>query len=458
MTFSDPQHSTYERRFQFIREIAQGGFGTVFLVRLLQPDGFTRVVAVKLLHPEWCENDEVASRMRDEARLLGLLRHRNIVQVIDLTKIDGRVAVVMEYVEAVDVKALLSQIGEPVPLGVALDLIAQAASALDVAYNKAPLEGDRPLRVVHRDIKPSNLMLDAEGVVKVLDFGVARADFAEREAETRGMTFGSYDYMPSERRFMEAGGETSDVYSLGAVLFELVMGARLGKGLLDERKHAQWVARRVDELHSSLQAKGPDLEELCQVLTAMLAFHPEDRPRPAEIATTLRRLSRRVGGLSIEDWASRSVPPVLQAARAREPDHLEHPLIGKTVLEDRVLQTGSDEALWKPSPIPKRVRDAAPSRPPVAGTVTPAPLRKRPTSTTPGQSAPLRAHTAPQEGSVAGWGSMHQTNPASVPRVVSRRPSMFSRVALAVLWALAIVVSGFGLMAVALAIFARLAS
>ena len=90
------------RRFHFIRQVATGGFGTVHLCKVMHADGFSRIVAVKLLNAQWSENQEVTSRIRDEARLLGLLRHRNIVDVIDLTSIDGRTAVVMEYLEAVD--------------------------------------------------------------------------------------------------------------------------------------------------------------------------------------------------------------------------------------------------------------------------------------------------------------------------------------------------------------------
>lgn len=95
----------HARRFHFLREIASGGFGSVFLTKVMHADGFSRLVAVKVLKSQWSDNEEVARRMRDEARLLGLLRHRNIVEVMDMTSIDGRAAVVMEYLEAVDFAA-----------------------------------------------------------------------------------------------------------------------------------------------------------------------------------------------------------------------------------------------------------------------------------------------------------------------------------------------------------------
>ena len=95
------------RRFHFLRELGTGGFGSVFLAKVEHADGFSRLVAVKLLKNQWIDSKEIASRMRDEARLLGLLRHRNIVDVLDLTSIGGRVAVIMEYLEGADLRCVL---------------------------------------------------------------------------------------------------------------------------------------------------------------------------------------------------------------------------------------------------------------------------------------------------------------------------------------------------------------
>jgi serine/threonine-protein kinase len=430
---------TPQRSFHVLREIASGGFGSVFLARLVQTDGFSRIVAIKLLHPQWSENVEVASRMRDEARLLGLLRHKNIVDVLDLTHIDNRVAVVMEYLEAVDVKAIgqyLDRKGERMPLTASMQIIAQAASALDAAYNKAPYQGEKPLRVVHRDIKPSNLMLDAQGTVKVLDFGVARADFDAREAETKGMAFGSFDYMPSERRFMESGGETSDVYSLGAVLYEIVAGAKIGKGRLKPAAHAQWVKEQVGGLRAQLSGPAGPLDEFAELLTSMLAFSADDRPRPADVVSSLRRLAREVRDGSLEEWAEDHVPAMLTAHRAQQDRKAAHPLVGKNLAESRVIEelipraeapeapAGSTpppapaertppqppmmgaatpsqppapsvaaNTQWVNSDIPKRVRDAAPARPPITGTVTPAPLRRKSTPDRPPPIQPVPSGT-----------------------------------------------------------------
>ncbi|HNC97343.1 MAG TPA: serine/threonine-protein kinase, partial [Myxococcota bacterium] len=204
----------------------------MYLAKIMHADGFSRLAAVKLLHQRWSANQEIAQRMRDEARLLGWLRHRNIVDVMDLTTIGGRVAVIMEYLEAVDLKTVIQKHvdeGRWLPPRAALEITAFVASALDAAYNRPPYQGEKPLRVIHRDIKPSNVMVDESGTVKVLDFGVARADFDMRESHTQELPFGSVDYMPPERLFFEPETPFSDTYSLGATLYEMIALEKLGK-------------------------------------------------------------------------------------------------------------------------------------------------------------------------------------------------------------------------------------
>ena len=198
-------HGESARKFEFIREIASGGFGRVYLAKVIHRDGFARLVAIKILHKKWTQNDEIASRMRDEARLLGWLRHKNIVDVMDLTSIDGRCAVIMEYLEAVDLSTIIAasvHSERRLPLRVTLESVAAVASALDAAYNRPPYAAEKPLRVIHRDIKPSNVMIDDQGMVKVLDFGVARAEFDHRESKTKDLAFGSMEYMSPERLFL----------------------------------------------------------------------------------------------------------------------------------------------------------------------------------------------------------------------------------------------------------------
>jgi serine/threonine protein kinase len=326
------------RRFEFLREIASGGFGRVYLAKVVHPDGFARVAAVKVMHPKWSENEEISSRMRDEARLLGWLRHKNIVEVFDLTRIEGRVAVIMEYLEAVDLKVVIQSLretGQQIPVRAALEIAACVASALDAAYNRPPHPGEKPLRVIHRDIKPSNVMVDASGTAKVLDFGVARADFDSREAVTQAMAFGSSEYMPPERIFMEPDAETSDVYSLGVTLYEVLALQRFGKVRIQEDEAKQ----QFDEAWAALLGGRPDIGEplasrLYEVLRRMMAFDAEERLKPAQAVVELRALARSFPDADLPDWAERYLPPVVQAFHQRPPSGSADSMFGRTVSED----------------------------------------------------------------------------------------------------------------------------
>ena len=154
--------STGRRKFRIIKEIAEGGFGKVYLAEQISADGFSRIVAVKLLHAKWSSHDEVVMRTRDEARLLGLIRHQHIVKVEDLTSIDGKCAIVMEYLEGCDLKWMMTWLkeqGHVFPRASLFEIVLSSASALDAAYNGLPLQGGEPLQVIHRDIKPSNIFV-----------------------------------------------------------------------------------------------------------------------------------------------------------------------------------------------------------------------------------------------------------------------------------------------------------
>jgi len=323
------------RRFHFIRQVATGGFGTVYLCKVMHADGFSRVVAVKILNAQWSDNEDVTCRMRDEARLLGMLRHRHILEVLDLTSIDGRTAVVMEYLEAVDLRFLsasLREAGRTMPVRVALEIVSQVASALDAAYNRPPMTGDKPLRVIHRDIKPSNIMLDAHGVSKVLDFGVAQSEIETREANTQELQFGSVEYMAPERLFFEPETPASDVYSLAATLFELLAQERLGKARGRPDRHAAHLADRLSFMRSKISAPGTVATELELLLRESLDFEFEKRPTAAVFQQRAKALARVADSEDLASWAEIELPPIVEVAQSRPQE--ASPLSNSVLTED----------------------------------------------------------------------------------------------------------------------------
>ena len=232
--------------------------------------------------------DEIVQRARDEARMLGRLRHRNIVRVEDLTVLQGHCAVVMEYLEGVDCKSLINYFEDgsngDMPLQSMFEVIGNVASALDAAYNHVPLQGGEAMQLVHRDIKPSNVMVTLGGDVKLLDFGTARANFEEREAKTQQLAFGSQAYMAPERFLGDEDTPATDVYSLGVTLYELSTGQLpFSEGDIGEqhRNAAPPDATR-------LVADYPPA--LAQLIQRMMAKTPEDRP--ASAATVAEALTR----------------------------------------------------------------------------------------------------------------------------------------------------------------------
>lgn len=311
------------RRFNLLRELGSGAFGTVYLAEMESLGGFRKEVAIKLLNPELSSFSEASQRLRDEARLLGRLRHRNIVQVDDLVRLDGRWAVVMEHIDGYDLEVLqeaLPALQEVLPVVAAVEIAQAVAGALDAAYSTTTSDG-KELQVVHRDIKPSNIRITPEGDTKVLDFGIARADFQEREARTGRVRYGSVGYMSPERLLGEPEVAAGDVFAVGCVLYELVVGVPLGRVELAPKEHARQVdeacARLLEKLlehtaaEPSASAQAPT--GLSDILRSCLAYKPEDRPTSREISEACRQVGKGLAGEDLQSFAGRVLPKVAAA-------------------------------------------------------------------------------------------------------------------------------------------------
>jgi len=258
-------------RIILLDHLGGGGFGDVYRARVVGDAGFERIVAVKILHERWKDQKDLVARMRDEARILGLLRHPSIVRGELLCELKGRTAVVMEYVEGEDLSGLLGRGLRPPPRA-AEELIATVADALSAAQDFLAEEG-RKVRVLHRDIKPGNLRVTPFGTVKVLDFGIAFAEFEGREAITRFNAPGTPDYLAPERRLGSHDHPGSDVFSLGLVLLEMLVG-RPGPLAVNRSEHVEWVHAAVARL--------PDFHG--DLIRQMLAWEPERRPSADRVA------------------------------------------------------------------------------------------------------------------------------------------------------------------------------
>ena len=297
-----PQDSSGRRSFCVVRTLGEGAFGSVYLADMTSAGGFRRRVALKLLNGSWDPESDAGRRLRDEARLLGRLQHRHIVRVDDLLQLGGRWALLMEYIPGLDAETLFARACErkiELPVRVVLQICAATASALEAAYTAAGDDG-QALCVVHRDIKPSNVRLSETGEVKVLDFGVARADFAGRESKTERVRYGSLGYMAPERLLGEPETAAGDVYSLGVMLSELLTLETLGRVELAPAKQLEQVAGAV----SSVRVRAGDA--VAEALRAMLSYDPGDRPSVRQIESTLRRAAAALDGPDVHEFAADS--------------------------------------------------------------------------------------------------------------------------------------------------------
>ena len=309
-----PTPTGSRRRFELVRELGTGTFGTVYLADMASIGGFKKRVALKMLNPQWDDGSDAGRRLRDEARLLGRLRHRNIVSVDDLVRIDGRWGVVMEYVPGVDLERLVvaaQQADQPLPPAAALEICAAVADALHAAYAGTDAASEA-LSVVHRDIKPSNVLLTPSGEVKVLDFGIALARFDEREAKTNRVRYGSIPYMSPERVLGEDETTAGDVYALGCVLYELLKAERFGRAELGPDQHR---LQRQIALERLIDVPAP----VHALLEESLHYDPERRPSAANFASRAEQLARQLDSEHLRDYARRIVPHLQEQTADAQP-------------------------------------------------------------------------------------------------------------------------------------------
>ena len=286
--------------FRAVRLLGSGTFGDVVLMEARSALGVRRMVAVKLLKPQWAPREKVVERLRDEARMLAMLRHRCIVRAEDLVRVQGRLGVLMEYVPGADLKDLLDG---GLPPRVVARIVAEIAEALDVAYNRVPEGASGPIRVLHRDIKPHNIRLTEDGEVKILDFGVSGAHLDG--LESKGSGGGTPGYMGPERHAGRHDDPASDVFSLGVLVVEALTGQRPSLWPGQPLPFEAMRRPRLDDLPSRLR----------QETEAMTRFDPKERPTAEQVAQRWRRLAAELDGPGLRAWAAQAVPPRMERSR-----------------------------------------------------------------------------------------------------------------------------------------------
>ena len=277
-------------RYRVVKRLAKGGMGVIYLARAEGAAGFSKPVVIKRILPELDEGELVGMFVR-EAKILGNLRHPGIAGIVDFAEEDGAYLMVLEYVHGYDLgrwRRYVAQTRGPFDFELAVHVMIKVLEALHYAHNIERPDGSR-LQVVHRDISPSNVVVDTEGHVKLLDFGVARMEGETSVYKTETFTVkGKLPYISPEQLGGQEPSASSDVYAAAVVLHELLSGKNEFRG----GDAAETVARILSHVPSRISAVRKDVPpELDDLIRRATAKSPADRVKSAEdFADALRAL------------------------------------------------------------------------------------------------------------------------------------------------------------------------
>jgi eukaryotic-like serine/threonine-protein kinase len=296
-------------KYELIAPVGEGGMASVWRARTHGAAGFSRKVAIKRVLSSLSRSPGFAAMFVEEARVVAELQHPNIVQVHDFDKDStGSYFIVMEWIEGIDLNQYVKaheRIGVRTTWHLVTAIGIEVLRALRAAHGRLDSEGN-PVPVIHRDVNPANILLGVNGVVKLTDFGLARA--MDRASMTDpGIVKGKVSYLSPEMATGQPASPRSDLYALGIVLWEALSQKRLyyGKSLGETALMVRdgWVPRidtmrndlpqaLCEAIHTALardpQARFETAEEMLRALTSILRNHPEPTDA-APLAWSVRR-------------------------------------------------------------------------------------------------------------------------------------------------------------------------
>jgi serine/threonine-protein kinase len=310
-------------RYTITERLDHGGMAEVFRGVAESMEGFKKNVAIKRILPNLTKNQKFVSMFLDEARLSLHLQHANIVQVFDISKTpDNAYFLVMEFVDGCNLKALIErhkQKGKRIEIAHAIYMMMEACKALHYAHSLESPETNEPLGIVHRDVSPPNILLSKNGEVKLVDFGLAKAN-TQLEQTDQGVVKGKFSYLAPEAASGHPVDHRADVFAIGIILWELLTARRLFFGDTDY----QTVELVRNAKIPSIAALNPEVEpELEQVVRKALARDPEERYQSAadlndalaqylfsrRMKVTARDISALVKDTQLEMMRKRSAEP-----------------------------------------------------------------------------------------------------------------------------------------------------
>jgi serine/threonine-protein kinase len=302
-------------RYAIHDRIASGGMATVYFGQLLGTGGFSRIVAIKRLHPHLAEGAEFAAMLLDEAYLAGRIRHPNVVSTLDVVSSDGELFIVMDYVHGETLAQLAKAAmmdGKPVPIEIVSAIMVGVLNGLHAAHETTNEQG-KPLGIVHRDVSPHNIIVGLDGIPRLLDFGVAKAQ--DRIHTTKnGEVKGKLAYMSVEQLTNQEVDRRSDIYGAGVVLWELLAGRRLFSG----ETEGATMHIILGGTHPPPSSSAPGLPAALDAITMRaLARDRSGRYETArQMAVALEQAAPPATATAVGEWVASLAEPKL-AERAR---------------------------------------------------------------------------------------------------------------------------------------------
>jgi eukaryotic-like serine/threonine-protein kinase len=278
-------------RYELLAPIGRGGMAIVWAARLRGTRGFSKLVAIKTMLPTISSDPRFERMFLSEAEIASRIRHPNVCEILDLGEDEGTLYLVMEWIEGESLAAIASS--QPrIPYGVAATIGAQAARGLAAAHD---LQGDdgRPYGVVHRDVSPHNVLVRKDGLVKIVDFGVARAAERTDHVTESGFIKGKVGYLaPEQAEGRELDGR-ADVFALGVLLYELTTGTHPFRGATDVATLLRISSGENAAAPETLVSDYP--ADLSSIVLRALAKDREERPATmTELARELEAVAARL--------------------------------------------------------------------------------------------------------------------------------------------------------------------
>ena len=299
-----------------VEKIGEGASARVYRAVRSGPMGFRKEVAIKQLRPHVAKGKKAVKALINEARLGGFLRHPNIVEIHEFDRVDDTFYISMEFVQGPSLEQILQRVPTqgPIPPRIVAAIAIQICKGLDHAHSASGDSG-RPINLVHRDIKPANFMITPQGVVKIMDFGIARADTNLFLTQVPGLTKGTPAYMSPEQTVGDKDDpldHRSDLFSLASVIAEMVTGEVAFKAdKLYEILHRIARADTADAL-ALVEERAP---ELIPILRRAFEKDPEDRYDSAgEMCRELEEALDTLPGEEelapwLQEWTGPPMPP-----------------------------------------------------------------------------------------------------------------------------------------------------